>query len=228
MLAIATHPGYAPGQGGANVTEKQDSQCAVLDCGADSRRAEHAGIGVVPDPQAPLGGHWPIGTGIGDSGARGPMYLPWPLDSAARPRTYGQVRVDGSLGQARIDWAAIWTLGSLYVRGTGAQLDAAPAHNAMPAIPTEGSGRVTTYGVCALPWPCDEALAVLRGPTAACPTGESGGDWSAENGSNIGGFQINIAAHPYTREQMLDPVQNIQAAYALWRDQGWAPWACRP
>lgn len=84
-------------------------------------------------------------------------------------------------------------------------------------------------------WPIAEAERVMMGPTPpnrdapnGCPNGESGGNPNARNGTNIGLFQINIAAHPYTVDQMLDPVQNIAAAYAIWADSGWGPWSCRP
>jgi hypothetical protein len=83
--------------------------------------------------------------------------------------------------------------------------------------------------VCAYAWPCDEAVRVVAGPTSACPNGESGGDFSKSNGPNIGGFEINVIAHPqWTVAELLDAATNIAAAYSIWRDQGWDPWSCFP
>jgi hypothetical protein len=40
-----------------------------------------------------------------------------------------------------------------------------------------------------------------------------------------GWFQVNVLAHPkYTIEQMMDPEQNVAAAVAIWRVEGWAAW----
>ncbi len=58
---------------------------------------------------------------------------------------------------------------------------------------------------------------------------ESGGRADAMNGSNVGGFQIHQPSHPqWSVAELLIPEVNVQAAYAIWSDQGWAPWACKP
>lgn len=41
---------------------------------------------------------------------------------------------------------------------------------------------------------------------------------------SVGLFQVNVCAWPYTREQMLDPIENARAGYAIYRQQGWAAW----
>ena len=93
----------------------------------------------------------------------------------------------------------------------------------------EGAGLDVRALICAYDWPCDEALRVVYGPTPACPHGESGGDPSAisPDGRNVGLFEINLV-HGYTVAQLLDPPTNIRVAYAIWREQGWSPWSCKP
>lgn len=58
---------------------------------------------------------------------------------------------------------------------------------------------------------------------------ESDGDPSAvsPDGQNVGLYQINLI-HGWTREQLLDPVINTLAMLALYADQSWAPWSCKP
>lgn len=66
---------------------------------------------------------------------------------------------------------------------------------------------------------------------ARCPNGESTGNPLARNGTNIGLFQINYAAHydkTASLEALFDVEENVRVAYRIWADQGWAPWACRP
>jgi len=93
--------------------------------------------------------------------------------------------------------------------------------------------------ICSYPWPCQEALAVVYGPTPpnnqapeGCPTGESGGNPSASNAGNEGLFQVNRAAHARRLrlgESLLDPVVNVRVAYDIFLDNaGWGPWSCRP
>jgi len=47
------------------------------------------------------------------------------------------------------------------------------------------------------------------------------------DGRNYGLFQINLV-HGYAPQDLLDPAFNVRVAYALYQDQGWAPWACWP
>ena len=137
--------------------------------------------------------------------------------------------------QRAAEWAGRVFVPNGVAEGTGdrgaavVSLSGEQARTTVPAGCADCAGGVDAI-VCSYSWPCDEALRVVYGPTPTCPTGESGGNWSAENGPNIGGFQVNIDAHPYTREQMLDPEQNIAAAYGIWLDSGgnWSAWSCRP
>ncbi len=77
--------------------------------------------------------------------------------------------------------------------------------------------------ICAYPWPCQQALAVAR-----C---ESGLQANAYNAGNYGLFQVN-AVHARrvggNLAALFEPAVNIAVAYAIWADQGWGPWACRP
>lgn len=81
--------------------------------------------------------------------------------------------------------------------------------------------------ICSVPWPCDQALLVVYGPTPRCRWGESGGDPDAvsPDGENLGLFQLNRV---HGGDELLDPATNVAVAYQLWLDQGWAPWSCRP
>lgn len=68
-------------------------------------------------------------------------------------------------------------------------------------------------------------------------TCESGLDPAARStdGSNHGLFQINNVHRSRWPEvtglgweARYDPVANIDFAHALWSEQGWRPWTCRP
>jgi hypothetical protein len=71
--------------------------------------------------------------------------------------------------------------------------------------------------ICSYSWPCGEALAVAR-----CESGLDPGAVSPD-GQNIGVFQVNVIHgwHPGLAE-------NVAKAYAIYVDQGWGPWSCRP
>jgi hypothetical protein len=84
--------------------------------------------------------------------------------------------------------------------------------------------------ICSYPWPCSEALAVAwcesnHRPNAVSP-----------DGANIGLFQVNVIhkgrVNATTTELaailLLDPETNVRVAYAIWADQGWGPWSCKP
>ena len=78
--------------------------------------------------------------------------------------------------------------------------------------------------VCSYPWPCGEALSVMR-----C---ESGRDPGAYSNGNYGLFQIN-AVHAWRvggdLSQLFEPEVNVRVAYEIWLDNaGWRPWACKP
>jgi len=74
--------------------------------------------------------------------------------------------------------------------------------------------------VCAYPWPCSEALAVIQ-----C---ESSGDPNAENGGSLGLMQIHYASHWDKVDgpaALYDPATNIAVGYQLYADYGsWYHW----
>lgn len=63
---------------------------------------------------------------------------------------------------------------------------------------------------------------------AAVAMAESGGWTGATNITSrehsVGLWQINTKVHPYTPEQMADPMQNAIAALNLFKAKGWKPW----
>ena len=145
------------------------------------------------------------------------------MESAMRgDSTGGLVRDGGVDGGRSRDWERIDA-----PRDPGA---AAPAH--WTAAEVEAL-------ICAMDWPCAEALAVVYGPTPpnreapyGCPNGESGGNPRAVGGTSRGLFQINGSAHAARvggdLDALFDPATNVRVAYAIWLDQGWRPWSCRP
>ena len=60
---------------------------------------------------------------------------------------------------------------------------------------------------------------------------ESSGHAGAYNAGNYGLFQINAVHSARVGGDLVSlflPEVNASVAYAIWLDQGWAPWACRP
>ena len=86
--------------------------------------------------------------------------------------------------------------------------------------------------ICSYSWNCATALRIVYGPTAACPTGESGGNPRAFNRRGYGHYGLwEISAiHAYRWpdfwEAWADPVKNTAWAWELYQEQGWEPWAC--
>ena len=111
---------------------------------------------------------------------------------------------------------------------TPAPTPAPPPQPPPPPAPLPTDGFEAT--VCALPWPCEEAIAVAACESGRGLNGRLDGNW-ATNGSNYGLFQIN-AIHAWRwadfHEAWMDPVKNSQWAYEIWASSGWGPWACRP
>lgn len=74
--------------------------------------------------------------------------------------------------------------------------------------------------VCAYPWPCEWALAVV-----AC---ESSWDPRAYNEGNYGLFQVHYLSHVRRvdgpPEILYDPEVNVKMAYEIWSENGAAPW----
>lgn len=96
---------------------------------------------------------------------------------------------------------------------------AAALLTASPAI------QATDYEdlVCSYDWPCDQALKVMH-----C---ESKGYARAFSLNNYGLFQINGIHRARVQgnvESLYDPETNVRVAYAIWSEQGWRPWGCRP
>ena len=133
--------------------------------------------------------------------------------------------------------------------GPGADVDARrpappppPVRPERPRGPAAGTAEIRAI-ICAYPWPCAEALAVVYGPTppnsrapGGCANGESGGNPRAQNGDHAGLFQIARYWHEqrFTRrgwsweQDAFDAERNAAIAYELWSDSGWGPWSCRP
>ena len=111
--------------------------------------------------------------------------------------------------------AALWTLGS--------QLQPSNSVGSYVGVPCRhGSANVEEIIVC-YPWPFGEASRI-----AFC---ESTDDPLATNGTSWGLFEINWPYHQDLFEnplELFDPEVNTRVAYAIWKDQGWEPWSCKP
>ena len=78
-----------------------------------------------------------------------------------------------------------------------------------------------------------EAMAHDAYAVLAC---ESRHDPNARNGVSgaTGLFQLHpiharrAQAMGYRWEQIVEPQANVDVATAIWREQGWSPWACKP
>jgi hypothetical protein len=104
-----------------------------------------------------------------------------------------------------------------------------PAPVAQPAaaiaVPTDGLEAI----ICALPWPCQQAINVAACESGRDMQGRLDGNF-ATNGNNFGLFQINgIHANrwPDFYQNWMDPAKNAQWAYEIYAQQGWYPWDCR-
>lgn len=92
--------------------------------------------------------------------------------------------------------------------------------------------------ICAQPWPCAEALAVVYGPTPTCPTGESNGRADAYNAGSYGLMQIMYSAHVDKLRAvtgsddpalLYDPAVNVAVGWLVYlANGGWSAWSCRP
>lgn len=94
-----------------------------------------------------------------------------------------------------------------------------------PPLPADGIEAI----ICALPWPCQEAIGVAACESGRDMNGRLDGAW-ATNGNHYGIFQISyIHAYrwPDFYENWMDPAKNAQWAYEIWSQQGWYPWSCR-
>ena len=230
-IALAGSPSNPRAGGGANGTNDHGTGSVQIEpavrVAADDGAQE-------PFAQAPLGAH--AGGGFGTS--KGGLVL----GNGFRHDVLGEAGPPWAASMSRrlldeaAQRAAEWT-GRVFVRASEGMARSGEVRGGSPALPVQGiragcdaCAEGVIDAICRYDWPCDEALRVVYGPTPTCPTGEGGGNWSTENGPNKGGFQVNIDAHPYTREQMLDPEQNIAAAYGIWLDSGgnWSAWSCSP
>ena len=94
---------------------------------------------------------------------------------------------------------------------------------AVPAVPPDISDDASDASweglICSYGWDCATALRVFR-----CESGLTA-DAISPDGRNIGIAQINLV-HGYSVQYLLDARNNLAVAYALYLDQGWAPWSC--
>lgn len=105
-----------------------------------------------------------------------------------------------------------------------------PAPVAHPAAapappPTDGIEAI----ICALPWPCQQAINVAACESGRDMSGRLDGAW-ATNGNHYGLFQISgIHASKWADfyDAWMDPAKNAQWAYEIYVQQGWYPWSCR-
>jgi hypothetical protein len=101
---------------------------------------------------------------------------------------------------------------------------AAPAAAPAFTIPADGIEAI----ICALPWPCQQAINVAACESGRDIQGRLDGNW-ASNGNNYGLFQINgihAGRWPDFWTSWMDPAKNAQWAYEIYAQQGWAPWDC--
>lgn len=101
-----------------------------------------------------------------------------------------------------------------------------PAVAAVIQIPADGIEAL----ICAMPWPCHEAIAVAACESGRDMSGRLDGNW-ATNGNHYGVFQISYLHAPKWADfydAWMDPVRNVQYAYEIWAQQGWQPWSCKP
>jgi hypothetical protein len=83
-----------------------------------------------------------------------------------------------------------------------------------PALPLSIEARI-----CAMPWPCQQALAV-----AWC---ESRMDPAATNGAHIGLFQLSPRWHGWRLgegESFFDAAASTRIASEIWSESRWIPW----
>lgn len=109
-----------------------------------------------------------------------------------------------------------------------AELAPAPAAPAFDAS-TLAPGSIEAI-ICALPWPCAEAIGVASCESGLDRNGHLDGNW-AYNGNHFGLFQISgIHAWRWADfwDAWMDPARNAQFAYDIWSESGWRPWSCRP
>ena len=102
-----------------------------------------------------------------------------------------------------------------------------------PAPPIEDT-------LCSYPWDCVMAAAIIYGPTAACPTGESAGDSRAVGEAGERGLMQILSIHAdrftargWSWDDAFDPQRNIAIGYEIWADReswgrGWDAWSCAP
>ena len=117
------------------------------------------------------------------------------------------------------------------LRDAGARLyetlhpDEAGHKNDLPANPQPGK-RMAPSAILAI-----ATLVGFPDPklATAIAMAESGGNPKAVNSTpreySVGLWQINTKVHPYTPEQMTDPLENARAAYAISKGgSNWKPW----
>lgn len=104
---------------------------------------------------------------------------------------------------------------------------AAPAPVVEAFVPAAGSIEAI---ICALPWPCEQAIAVASCESGLDRNGQLDGNW-ATNGNHFGLFQI-AGLHAWRWadfwDAWMDPARNARYAFDIWSESGWRPWSCQP
>lgn len=141
------------------------------------------------------------------------------------------VAVFSKIGQALSAAAAVMEKGVQELQQGGSSLydwihDDAGHKQDLPPNPKPGKGvKMKPSEILAL-----AELVGFPDPkmAAAIAMAESSG-WTANTNitpreHSVGLWQINTKSHPYTPEQMVDPMLNAQAALAIFKRDGWKPW----
>jgi len=94
-----------------------------------------------------------------------------------------------------------------------------PSGLAVPGLRGVAEQDAVLALIAAYDWPYEEAVRIFTCESGLRP------DAISPDGQNVGVAQINLI-HGYSTEYLLDAERNLAVAYALYLDQGWAPWAC--
>ncbi len=94
-------------------------------------------------------------------------------------------------------------------------------YSATSSVTVPPSGSIEALA-CSYDWPCLEAVSVML-----C---ESGGDPAAYNPGGAKGLMQLMPIHQWRAPggDFFDAATNLEVSYALYLDQGWGPWVCKP
>lgn len=132
-------------------------------------------------------------------------------------------------GNAR-DGQALYSI-RIHGLATDGIVSPAPTPTPMP-LPTPANRSVTDI-ICALSWPCDQALAVARCESNLNPNAWNriqvwmtvpGYGYVANYATGL--FQMLIPLHSwrFAGADPYDAEANVRAAYSLYLERGWQPW----